>query len=61
MCEWNTKIGAKVIYNNWNNLIIKMDKFEVSLADILGIEDEYNMFNKQAKVCLTIHITIVLE
>ena len=38
-----------------------MDKFEVSLADILGIEDEYNMFNKQAKVCLTIDITIVLE
>jgi len=38
-----------------------MDKFEASLADILGIEDEYNMFNKQAKVCLTIDIRIVLE
>jgi hypothetical protein len=29
-----------------------MDKFECSLAEILGIENEYDMFNKQAKVCV---------
>jgi hypothetical protein len=28
-----------------------MDKFEVSLAEILGIENEYDLLNKQAKVC----------
>lgn len=27
-----------------------MDKFEVSLAEILGIENEYDLLNKQAKV-----------
>ena len=28
-----------------------MDKFEVSLAEILGIENEYDLLNKKAKVC----------
>lgn len=31
-----------------------MDKFEVSLAEMLGIDNEYDIFNKQAKVCLAI-------
>ena len=29
-----------------------MDKFECNLAEILGIDSEYDMFNKQAKVCI---------
>jgi hypothetical protein len=28
-----------------------MDVFSTSLAEILGIDSEYDMFNKQAKVC----------
>lgn len=32
--------------------------FEVSLAEILGIENEYDLLNKQAKVCTLVHIYI---
>ena len=34
--------------------------FEVSLAEILGIENEYDLLNKQAKVCTQTNSEVVI-
>lgn len=39
--------------NNLNKIEKNMDmKMDVSLSEILGIENEYDLLSKQAKVCL---------
>lgn len=30
----------------------KFEKMDISLAEILGIDNEYDMLSKQAKVCI---------
>ena len=55
-------LNLKKTNNNYLNKILKtkMDiKMDVSLAQILGIENEYDLLNKQAKVCTQQHRTWV--